>query len=246
MMRHVYALGATDIRTSPQVRIVVVGTQLRPERTQNFNSTYLHMFGLDDRNEARGVAEPDDEFDFSNPEPAGPGPGIAVHARRSPLQPSRADRHGAAHRGRRSCRFRASELGAALPGGRTGQSTLYTLSAADRALPSNRFRIEATITGTGSAIILPQDIIEGSEVVKIGERTLQRGLDYDIESFFGGRITLKGDALALLVPGATISVTYQYLPAFGGGKSTLLGVSGSYETGIARPLRLGAALRIHR
>src|SRR5262249_25984695 len=77
-------------------------------------------------------------------------------------------------------------------------------------------------------IIIPEDIIEGSEVVKLDGQALKPGTDYDIDS---GRITLKGDALAKVGPNSRIEVTYQFVPLFGSGKSTLLGMAAEYPLG---------------
>src|SRR5262249_7926424 len=92
----------------------------------------------------------------------------------------------------------------------TAPAQLYTLPATDPKLPQHLFHLEALITGTDTEIILPQDIIEGSDVVKLDGQVLVRGTDYDIEPFAGGKITLKGDALRRVTPTSRIEVSYQF------------------------------------
>ncbi len=94
----------------------------------------------------------------------------------------------------------------------------------------NRWRLVASHASAASSFSLgASNIEEGSESVVVNGRTLQRGVDYEIDYTFG-EITLKGDA-ANLPPDAQIQVDYQYAPFFGGGKSSLLGFNLGYDLG---------------
>ena len=70
------------------------------------------------------------------------------------------------------------------------------------------------------------NIIEGSEVVKLNGRTLQRGSDYNIIYEIGQITFLTDDALD---PTADITVDYEYAPFFQPERKTLLGFRGEYS-----------------
>ncbi len=72
------------------------------------------------------------------------------------------------------------------------------------------------------------DILEGSEVVTLDGRTLAKGSDYRID-YFSGEVELIGDAATGLRPDSNVQISYQYRPIFGGGKSNLLGLHGTYN-----------------
>lgn len=231
MMRHVYYLGSAGI-TNLDLRVVSNNPARQPPDVPILlqNSTYLHMFGLDEFGDQNSVG-PDGKFDLTDinrlDRDSGflfmPGirpfsPPESVLRRRVGTIPQIGNRANAPIDSLFSQEERISP-------------TLYTLKDDDRNLPRLNYHFDVVITGTETEITLPQDIIEGSEVVKLDGRTLTRGIDYDIENFAGGKITLKGDALASVSPTSRIEVAYQFRPLFGGGKSTLLGVSGEYQLG---------------
>lgn len=73
---------------------------------------------------------------------------------------------------------------------------------------------------------LGMNVIEGSEVVKLNGRTLQRNKDYNIIYEVGTITFLTDEALD---PTAEISVDYEYAPFFMPERKTLLGVRGEYS-----------------
>jgi hypothetical protein len=228
MMRHVYVLSSTDI-TNLDVSIVEDRARDNADAPINLpTSSYLHMFGLDDLNEANRLT-PDHKFDIANPNLVDLNEGLLLLPGVRPFSPP--------------AEIVRQRLQSALPAGTVLADSLfgpeerlperlYRLPSDDPDLP-HRYRIDVTTTGTESEIILPNDIIEGSEVVRLDGHVLVNGKDYDIETFAGGRITLKGDALTSLTQASRLEVSYQFRPLFGGGKSTLLGASGQYDLGSA-------------
>ena len=71
------------------------------------------------------------------------------------------------------------------------------------------------------------NIIEGSEVVKLGDGTvLRRGVDYNI-NYEIGQITFLSDEA--LNPGANVSVDFEYAPFFLPEKKSLFGIAGQYS-----------------
>lgn len=233
MMRHVYVLGSTNV-TNLEIAIASANPgRLNPEVPERIipATTYLHMFGLDELTDNSPGLGPDGRFDFSNYNLYDSQEGLLLLPGTRPFSPpdnvviQRLITAGVSETVARD------SVAVLFPESERVPSTLYTLPANDANLPVGRYRIEVVSSGTESEIVLPQDVLEGTEVVRLDGRTLQRGTDYDIEYFAGGRITLKGDALATLVPTSQLQVSYQFRPLFGGGKSNLLGLSGNYEFG---------------
>lgn len=71
------------------------------------------------------------------------------------------------------------------------------------------------------------NIIEGSEVVKLGDGTpLQRGVDYNI-NYDIGQITFISERANS--PGANVTVDYEYAPFFSPEKKTLFGLASQYR-----------------
>lgn len=71
------------------------------------------------------------------------------------------------------------------------------------------------------------DIIEGTEVVKIGNKTLQRNVDYTID-YFSGNLTITTDTYSV---DDEISVTYEYTPFFSMGQKTVIGMRNDLDLG---------------
>jgi len=232
MMRFVYPLGSTNLNlTAFNVRVVADRPRENPVAPLRLpTSTYLHMFGMDDVNTENGP-EPDDLFDVSRVNLLDPIEGMLFLPGVRPFDPPddalirRLVSAGISPSGAQD------SLDVLFPAEERVPTSLYTLRANDPLLPSGGYRIEVTSSGTESEIILPQDVIDGTEVVKLDGRQLVRGTDYDIEYFAGGKITLKGDALTTLTPSSRLEVSYQFKPLFGGGKSTLLGAAAEYPIG---------------
>jgi len=231
MMRHVYVLGSQGI-TNLDLRIAAEDPgRVPPEIPQNLRtSTYLHMFGVDEFDE-QNQRRPDGKFDIQDRNRLNTEEGFLFLPGIRPFSPPEATLRDRLLSAGVSPDSAANFLDTIFPLSERVDRTLYTLPANDQFLPRATYRIEATTTGTETEITLPQDIIENSEVVKLDGQILVRGQDYDIDPVAGGRITLKGDALARMTPGSKIDVTYQFRPLFGGGKSSLWGMSGEYPLG---------------
>lgn len=228
MMRHVYALSSTDL-TNLELDIARAQTSLNPDVPPNVpTTTYLHMFGLDDLDTANNRV-PDGIFDIQQVNLIDRDQGLLFMPGPRPFSPPDAViiqrlTTGGVPADEAQNNFQT------LFGGEVVDPRLYTLPADDPSLPTLVYQIQALTTGTQSDITLPLEAIEGTEVVKLDGRTLQRGTDYDVDPI-GGRITLKGEALSSLTSASRIEVGYQFRPLFGGGRSTLLGVSGEYQLG---------------
>ncbi|MFQ5600159.1 MAG: hypothetical protein ACE5G2_06355 [Candidatus Krumholzibacteriia bacterium] len=233
MMRHVYVLPATSLsRLELSIESLASGDQNRDVPDNLPNSTYLHMFGLDELDEANRPV-PDGLFDESRTNLWDPQQGFLFLPGLRPFGPPpeivslRLRRAGVDSADAYDPATRDSLFGEV----ETVRRTMYTLAADDPTIPKNRYQILVRISGAETQITLPQDIIEGSDQVRLDGRLLQRGVDYDIEPYAGGKITLKGDVLNEMSPSSRIEVSYQYRPLIGSGQATLLGASGTYKLG---------------
>ena len=231
MMRHVYYLGSTGIQDL-ELRIETQNPgDLAPAEPDSLpGSTYLHMFGLDELDQTNRPP-PDGLFDAHRANLLDEDNGFLFMPGLRPFSPpdeiviQRLIRAGVPEDSARAYReqlFGASEV---------VSSRLYTLKDRDPTLPQNHYRLLVASRGTETQIVLPQDIIEGSDVVRLDGRTLVRGVDYDIEPVAGGRITLKGQVLNEISPSSKIEVSYAFRPLLGTGQATLLGMSGKYDLG---------------
>jgi hypothetical protein len=229
MMRHVYVLGSSRM-TNLTLKIARSGSGIpNPDVPPNVQATtYLHMFGLDDF-DAENTRRPDGVFDIQNPNLTNTDEGFLFLPGPRPFSPPDSiviERLVAAGVTRADA---TTNLGT-LFGGERVETSLYTLPERDPGIPALRFQMEAVTSGAQTDITLPLEALEGSEVVKLDGRTLSRGADYEVDPA-GGRITLRGDALTSLTPASRLEVSYQFRPLFGGGKSTLMGMSAEYGLG---------------
>jgi hypothetical protein len=227
MMRHVYVLPATQV-SNLDVKIVThaPGDQDPDIPNRAPQTTYLHMYGLDAVDAANNLT-PDGVFDQSRVNLWDPEEGFLYLPGLRPFSPP--DQIVAQ-------RLLDAGIAGADVDSVFGQServppTLYTLPRNDANIPSRKFAIEVRTTGTETEITLPQDIIEGSEEVRLDGRVLQAGVDYDIEPFAGGKITLKGEVLKEITPASRIEVKYDYRPLVGSGQATMYGATGQYKFG---------------
>jgi len=235
MMRHVYLLGSSnvqDLELSIESRSAGNQTPNVPQHLPQ--STYLHMFGLDELNQANRPfpqGGPDGLFDISRANLLDRENGFLFMPGLRPFSPppevvtQRLITAGVSQDS--ALTFREELFGAS----ETVSPSMYTLPKNDQTIPANQYQLLARTSGTETEITLPQDILEGSDVVRLDGRTLARGVDYDIEPVAGGKITFKGTVLNEITPSSKIEVSYAFRPLLGTGQATLLGASGKYSLG---------------
>jgi hypothetical protein len=232
MMRHVYVLGAANVQ---DLEIVIesrsAGDQT-PDTPESLpNSTYLHMFGLDDFDQAN-APNPDGVFDQFRANLIDRENGFLFMPGLRPFSPPdeivslRLQSAGIDSARAWSPASRDTLFGR----GERVDKNLYILPD-DGLLPGDQFDLLVRTTGTETEITLPQDIEEGSERVLLDGRQLTAGVDYDIEPIAGGSITFKGDVLNEISPDSRIEVSYRYRPLVGTGQASLFGASGQYNLG---------------
>lgn len=224
MMRNIYSLGGRNIDYSTlEVEIHRVSTRIDPSFPEGFPQyPYLQIFGLDQFGASNVEAGHDGKVDqawvdtenglLTLPAAHAFDPPVdAVYAWTSTgvdsfyLDPADIDRnpdlYNVEHR----------EL---------SRDPIY-----------NRFQIRFKSATASSRLTLNAfDILEGSESVILDGRELTRGTDYRID-YFSGEVELIGEAASQLNVDSSISITYQFRPLVGGGKSSLLGVHGTYNLG---------------
>lgn len=135
----------------------------------------------------------------------------------------------------------AGEARAAL--GEGANPALYEAADERARRASSRFRLLLRYSGSGGEVASSLSlgavgIRDGSERIRLGERLLQRGVDYDIQ-YETGQVQLKGDGLRLAAaPGAELRATFEQRPAFGVPTTSLFGASARYDLGPRGELRL--------
>ena len=227
MMRNVYRLGGRNIDySSLEVEVHRISTRPDPSRPENSSVPYLRAFGLD-----QSAAD-------NNPDTFGHDgkvdafwvdaeSGLLFFPYFRPFDPpaefvsdwTRASEADTAN----TFALEATDLNASLydvPRRELLKNPAYSkfLIRFSSSTVASRFNLNAF------------DILEGSEVVILDGRQLSRGSDYRID-YFSGEVELIGNAAATLTPDSRVSITYQYMPLFGGGKSNLVGVHGTYNLG---------------
>ena len=102
---------------------------------------------------------------------------------------------------------------------------IYTQTNPANRAEASRYAIRVRSASGSTEINLGFNIIENSEIIRLNNRTLERGKDYNIDYTFG-RITFVGEAQSAVAdPTADLDVSYQNTDLFGFGQSkSLLGV----------------------
>lgn len=183
--------------------------------------SYLQIFGLD-RGDNNAQGNPDGEID-RQADLVDPILGYLIFPSRHPFDP----------------RFSFTTNPA------TGDSVylndtvpeLYNSSSINTQFAS-KYYISATTQERGSSVINlnATNIIENSEVIKLGGVRLNRGTDYNIDYDFG-RLTLLNDTLGI---NSNLSIMFEKAPFFSLARKTLLGTRLEYAP--SREFNIGTTL----
>lgn len=118
---------------------------------------------------------------------------------------------------------------------RETDSSLYYYTSSSQQTKASKYYIQYVSKSRSSIIRLNRvNIIEGSDVVKVNGRQLQRGVDYNIDYSFGSITLIDEEAID---PNAQVSIDYEYAPFLTLQKKTLFGVRAEYEW--SKDLRFG-------
>ncbi len=130
-----------------------------------------------------------------------------------------------------------NELGTTAPL-RERDSLLYYYTSTTQQAKASKYYIQYVSKSRSSIIRLNRvNIIEGSDVVKVNGRQLQRGVGYNIDYSFGSITLLDEEAID---PNAQVTIDYEYAPFLSIQKKTLLGMRAEYEW--SKDLRFGSTL----
>ncbi|MFQ5649160.1 MAG: cell surface protein SprA [bacterium] len=105
---------------------------------------------------------------------------------------------------------------------------IYTETDPDKIRLATQFEINVKTQNRGTEYNLGFNVIEGSEVVTLNGRTLQKDRDYTIDYFSGQLIMLNDDAAN---PSAQLDITYERNQLFQLEKKTILGMRTEYNLG---------------
>ena len=225
MLRNVYRLGGRNLDFgSLKVEIERVSTSLDPTHPEGTTTPYLRFFGLDQfTGQEMQVFKPDNSIDRSAVVVAD---GLLLFPYFQPFNPPE----------ELVCEWTSSLVDSTCESLEPDDLNpeIYTTdreTILHTPVLNNRFLIRYESATVASRFNLNAfDILEGSEVVTLDGRTLEKGKDYSID-YFSGEVQLLGATAAELNPASNLQVTYQYKPFIGGGKSSLLGMHGIYRLG---------------
>ncbi len=237
MLRNVYRLGGRNLDfSSLEVNIERVGTSNDPAYPEGSSTPYLRFFGLDSfrgENLAQYEAIEGGGFELVNFDPDGKidrgtvvvEDGLLIFPYFQPFDPPE----------ELVCywTWNSTETCESLSIDDINPEVYNTNRETILRDPTlyNRFNITYKSATVASRFNLNAfDILEGSEVVTLDGSTLVKGTDYSID-YFSGDMQLLGEAAGRLNPASNLQVTYQFRPFIGGGKSSLLGVHGTYRLG---------------
>ena len=224
MMRNVYRLGGRNLDYGTlDVEIHRVSTRPDPSHPEGDNTPYLRIFGLDQfgaDNQSAGHNQKIDQAWVDAEQ------GLVFFPWFQPFDPPASlvcdwTRQAGADT---TCFELTSD---------DRNATIYSVSRRELLRDPNfsKYLIRFSSATASSRFVLNAfDILEGSEVVSLDGTTLTRGQDYRID-YFSGEVELIGDTATRLTPASNVSITYQFRPLIGGGKSSLLGVHGTYKLG---------------
>ena len=210
MMRNVYSLGGSNIEKD--------GFNLRLENNVNGNhstypeggdNSYMNLLQLDVLNENGEPIEGGDEKIDNNPYIVDYANGILIFPVLQPFNPQEGSRfHG---------RFPEKEL-----------VDIYNLSDVNTNdfLKRSQFEMIVTSKSTKSTFSLGFYVLEGSEVVTLGGRELERDKDYSID-YFSGQLTLLSNEAKR--SSSQIDIKYERANLFQLNKKTIFGTRLEYK-----------------
>ncbi|HHS50319.1 MAG TPA: cell surface protein SprA [candidate division Zixibacteria bacterium] len=209
--RNVYSLGATGLNPDNieiEIYLTPVANGISSDTTQVPPSSFLEVFGLD-KFDQQGNAIPDGRVDRLRFDI---GQGYLVFPVLKPFNPS-------------SIEQTQLQFGANTP----RNEAMYN-SVIHQEISRDHKYVIRVLTGTRqNPMPLGRfNIIEGSEVVKLGSRTLQRGVDYRMDYQIGQITFLTEEALN---PNIDLHVDFDFEPFFQPEQKSLLGTRMEYRFG---------------
>jgi hypothetical protein len=223
MMRHIYDLGLSNIDGNTlDVEIQDYGTRGDLTVPDGSSVPWIRIFGLD-RTDTRGTGVSDGKVDLLS-SVVDLAEGRLTFPVLRPFDPP-ADSVAAWTKGE----FAFTGEYADKP-----NPELYTVRTNSSEFQSQFEIIVRAQSTTRTFRINAFNITEGSEVVRVDGRTLQRNQDYKID-YETGEIEFIGDVQ--LSATSNITIDYEYKPLFGSGASTLLGFNSIWT--LSKNSRLG-------
>ncbi|UCG53134.1 MAG: cell surface protein SprA [Candidatus Latescibacterota bacterium] len=213
MMRNIYNLGLSNIDASTlEVEILEIAQRLDPSTPDSSVVPWIRIFGLDQTDET-GTGPPDNRVDLLSGV-IDVQRGTLTFPDLTPFDPDSflVDQWT---NGQFSFTGRYAHL---------KNPFIYTKRPESQEFQSSsKFRILVRAASTTRSFTIDAfNITEGSEVVKLDGRTLQRNRDYTID-YETGEVELRGEVLDELTPSSDITIDYEFKPFAGGASSTLLG-----------------------
>jgi hypothetical protein len=210
MMRNVYSLGGTNIEADGfDLRLEYNVTGNHDTYPEGGSKSFLNLLGLDLLNENGDRIEGGDEQIDNNPVIRTLSDGILIFPALEPFNPPEDSRFKDAI----TDKYRVD---------------MYNLSTSNtqELLNQSKFEMIVTSKSTKSTFDLGFYVLEGSEVVTLGGRTLQRDKDYLID-YFSGQLTLLSSEAKRA--SSNIQIKYERANLFQLDKKTIFGGRLEYQ-----------------
>ncbi|RKZ29013.1 cell surface protein SprA, partial [bacterium] len=207
--RNVYSLGSQDLdpdNVEISIYLTPVTNDITSDTTQVPPTSFMQVFGIDKVNES-GDNIPDGKVDI---EYLNIGEGHLIFPVLHPFSPTDIEET-------------ILQFGDNTP----RNEAMYSSNDASEINADHRYIIRTKTGQRQNPMNLGRfNIIEGSEVVKLGGRKLQNGVDYRIDYQIGQITFLKDEALN---PNTTLTIDFDYEPFFMPEQKALLGARAEYR-----------------
>ncbi|MGD9487111.1 MAG: cell surface protein SprA [Calditrichaceae bacterium] len=211
MMRNVYSLGGSNIqREGFDLRIQYNVTGNQEAYPEGIDRSFLNLMGLDVADENGNSIEGGDEKADWNPNTTYPADGVLIFPSLKPYNPDEGSP------------FKVESLPEKY------KVDIYNTSYTNtqELLTQSKFEMIVTSKSTRSTYDLGFYVLEGSEVVTLNGRSLQRDMDYMID-YFSGQLTLLSDEAKR--SSSNIEIKYERANLFQLDKKTILGGRAEYR-----------------
>ncbi len=208
MMKNIYSLGGTNIEKDGfEIRLEY--NKAGEEQTHQGDVSFLNLVGLDIQDENGNPIEGgDDKVDMTNPAIINRAQGIVMFPSLQPFDPLKNSRFNGL-----DDKYRIK---------------MYNVTTSRDRSDASGFRMLVTSKSTKSSFDLGFYVLEGSEVVNLNGRKLERDKDYLID-YFSGQLTLISEEAKR--SSADLEIKYERANLFQLDKKTILGTRMEYDLG---------------
>lgn len=212
--KNVYSLGGRNVEEEGlEIKMFYEPPSGSPQETDDKGVKWLHAFGLDETDPNGQKLENGDGFIDMNSNILNLGRGELQFPDLQPFDPIGY--------------FVDGQLVKRVPEDKTTRA-IYDTTVQSVISAQSKFYVEVKSKNRSANYDLGFNVIEGSEIVTLDGRTLQKDVDYNID-YFSGTLTILDEGATN--PSANLDVTYERNQLFQLEKKTILGTRAEYDLG---------------